>query len=174
MLYLRALLLAPGVILHEFAHHLFCLLTGVRVRKVVYFRLGNPAGFVVHDDPRLYRQVLAIVAGPFVLNSGAALVLFNTALHRVVQAVDMPDYVLAAGLAGLGLSVVLQAFPSRTDAANLISSSNQHLLQWNPLALVGYPLAVAIYAGQSARALGSDWFYALLVGYLALRGFLQS
>jgi hypothetical protein len=172
MLYLRALLLAPGVALHELAHHLFCLLTGVRVRKVVYFRLGNPAGFVVHDEPRLYRQVLAIVAGPFMLNSAVAVVLLNQALRRAVDAGSFAGYSAAFALAGLGLSVALQAFPSRIDASNLIASSNQHLKRANPLALAGYPLAILIYAGQLTRPVGSDWFYTLLICHVALRGFL--
>jgi uncharacterized integral membrane protein len=173
MVYLRALLLAPGVVLHELAHHLFCLLTGVRVRRVVYFRLGNPAGFVVHDEPTLYRQVLAVAAGPFILNSATAVVLFNQALHSAVQAASPAQHLLTVALTGLGLSIALQAFPSRIDAANLITSSNRHLMRGNPLALAGYPLAVVIYAGHVTRPLGSDWFYALLICYVALSGFLR-
>ncbi|WP_431212439.1 DUF3267 domain-containing protein [Puia sp. P3] len=43
------LLTFPGVIVHEFAHQLFCRLYKVPVFEVVYFQLGNPAGYVMHE-----------------------------------------------------------------------------------------------------------------------------
>ncbi len=171
MLYLRVALLAPGVILHEFSHHILCLLSGVRVHQVVYFRMGNPAGFVVHEEPSLYRQIFAIVAGPFFLNSAASVVFLNLALRGWARAEDFPGFALAALLTWLGISVGLQAIPSRADAGNLFHSSNWHLLHGNPFALVGYPVALAVYLVQLAKPLGSEWYYAVLMAYLAQRGF---
>ena len=123
MLYLRIALLAPGVALHEFAHHFFCLLTGVRVHQVVYFRLGNPAGFVVHEEPEFYRQIFAVAAGSVFLNSAAAIVLLNLSLRQAVRATDTLGFGLVAAMAWLGLSAALQALPSRADALNLFRSS---------------------------------------------------
>lgn len=171
MLYLRVALLAPGVILHEFSHHILCLLSGVRVHQVVYFRMGNPAGFVVHEEPSLYRQIFAIVAGPFFLNSAASVVFLNLALRGWARAEDFPGFALAALLTWLGISVGLQAIPSRADAGNLFHSSNWHLLHGNPFALMGYPVALAVYLVQLAKPLGSEWYYAVLMAYLAQRGF---
>lgn len=171
MLYLRVALLAPGVILHEFSHHILCLISGVRVHQVVYFRMGNPAGFVVHEEPSLYRQIFAIVAGPFFLNSAASVVFLNLALRGWARAEDFPGFALAALLTWLGISVGLQAIPSRADAGNLFHSSNWHLLHGNPFALVGYPVALAVYLVQLAKPLGSEWYYAVLMAYLAQRGF---
>lgn len=171
LFYLRIALLAPGVALHEFAHHLFCILTGVRVHKVVYFRLGSPAGFVVHEEPEMYRQIFAVVAGPVFLNSTAAVVLLNLALRQAVLAMDVTGFALVNVMAWLGLSAALQALPSRADALNLLHSSNSHLLKANPVALLGYPVALVIFIIQSARPLGSEWYYALGLAYLALRGF---
>ncbi len=171
MLYLRVALLAPGVILHEFSHHILCLLSGVRVHKVVYFRMGNPAGFVVHEEPHLYRQIFAIVAGPFFLNSAACVVLINLALRQWARAEDFPGFSVAALMTWLGISVGLQAIPSRADAANLFHSSNWHLFHGNPFALVGYPVALAIYLVQLAKPLGSEWYYTVFMAYLAQRGF---
>ncbi len=171
MLYLRVALLAPGVILHEFSHHILCLLSGVRVHQVVYFRMGNPAGFVVHEEPSLYRQIFAIVAGPFFLNSAASVVFLNLALRGWARAEDFAGFALAALLTWLGISVGLQAIPSRADAGNLFHSSNWHLLHGNPFALVGYPVALAVYLVQLAKPLGSEWYYAVLMAYLAQRGF---
>ncbi|HEX9014464.1 MAG TPA: M50 family metallopeptidase [Chloroflexota bacterium] len=171
MLYLRVALLAPGVMLHELAHHLFCLLTGVKVHKVVYFRLGSPAGFVVHEEPELYRQIFAIVAGPVFLNSAMSIVMVNLALRQSVRATDWQGFALAALMVWLGLSAALQAIPSRADAINLFRSSNRHLLRANPAALIGYPVALLIYLVQAARPLGSEWYYAVGMAYIALQGF---
>jgi hypothetical protein len=79
-----------------------------------------------------------------------------------------------AAMVWLGLSSALQALPSRADAANLLRSSNAHLLRLNPAALIGYPVALGIYVTQVARPLGSEWYYALLMAYLAVRGFTGS
>lgn len=171
MHYLRVALVAPGVMLHEFAHYLLCLLTGVRVRKVVFFRMGNPAGFVVHDEPDLYRQLFAVVAGPFFVNSTAAVVLLNLALRQSACGSGFRDLVVVLGLAWLGVSVSLQAIPSRADAGNLFHGTNHHLFRGNPLVLVGYPAALAIYLVHLARPLGSEWLYTLAMAYLAYRGF---
>jgi hypothetical protein len=171
MYYLRVALLAPGVALHEFSHFLLCWLTGVRVRKVVFFRLGSPAGFVVHDEPELYRQIFAIVAGPVFVNSAVAIVLLNQALHRWAEASDPGVYGVAAALAWVGTSAALQALPSRVDAGNLFHSSNRHLWRGNLVALLGYPVAAVVYLAQLVRPLGVEWLYTLLMGYLALRGF---
>lgn len=172
LLYLRVALLAPGVMLHEFSHHIFCLLTGVRVHKVVYFRFGSPAGFVVHEEPELYRQIFAIVAGPFFLNSAVAIVLLNLALRQAVRAGNAVGFALVAVMLWLGISAALQALPSRADATNLLRSSTWHFVHGNPFAILGYPAALAIYAAQLAKPLGSEWFYALLMAYVAERGFI--
>ncbi len=169
--YLRIAFLAPGIMLHEFAHHLLCLLSGVRVQQVVYFRLGNPAGYVVHDEPGLYRQIFAIVAGPFFLNSAVSVVLLNLTLRQWAQATDLPGFGLAVFMTWLGLSAGLQAIPSRADARNLFDSSTWHLFHGNPFAALGYPVAAAIYLVQLARPLAADWYYTVLMAYLATRGF---
>jgi len=169
--YLRIALFAPGIILHEFSHHILCLITGVRVQKVVYFRVGSPAGFVIHDEPMLYRQLFAIVAGPFFLNSTASIVLINISLRQWAKADDLLGLLLAATLTWLGLSFGLQAIPSKADARNLFDSSTWHIKHLNPFAVVGYPVAVAIYIVQLARPLAADWYYAVLLAFLATRGF---
>ncbi len=171
MFYLRVALLAPGVALHEFAHFVLCVLSGVRVRKVVFFRVGAPAGFVVHEEPALYRQAFAIVAGPFFLNSAVSVILLNLALRQWARSFDPMGLGIAALMAWVGVSAGLQAFPSRADATNLFHTSTQHLLHGNPFALLGYPVALVMYVVQWVRPLGAEWFYVLLMAYLAHRGF---
>ena len=171
LFYLRIALLAPGIVLHELSHHLLCLLTGVRVHTAVYFRVGNPAGFVVHEEPELYRQIFAIVAGPFFINSAVSVVLLNLSLRQWAEVGEPSGVGAALAMAWLGVSAGLQAIPSRTDARNLFHSSSRHTLRGNPFALVGYPVALAIYLAHLARPLAAEWFYVLLMAYLALRGF---
>src|ERR1700684_4468 len=67
--FLIALVTFPGVIVHEFAHQLFCRLLRVPVFKVCYIRVGNPAGYVLHEAPKeRWKQVL-IGTGPLFVNS---------------------------------------------------------------------------------------------------------
>ena len=53
----------PGVIVHEFAHQLFCRLAKVAIFEVCYFRIGNPSGYVTHEIPKkTYQNVLILLA----------------------------------------------------------------------------------------------------------------
>ncbi|MCL5265230.1 MAG: metalloprotease family protein [Chloroflexi bacterium] len=161
------ILAMPGVVFHELGHHLFCLLTGVRVYHVVYFRFGNPAGFVVHATPRRFRDHFAIVVGPFILNSIVSFLLFLSVdgkwTRSTLTATAMPTQILilTAVATWLGLSVALQAFPSTGDARGLWHVTNQHVRRGNLLAIVGYPMVALIYLMNLLRRLWLDWIYAL-------------
>src|SRR5579862_7910264 len=73
--FLIAILTFPGVIVHEFAHLLFCKLTGTPVLKVCYFRIGNPAGYVIHGQPPSVWKHILIGIGPFFVNTLIGLVM---------------------------------------------------------------------------------------------------
>lgn len=47
---LISILTFPGIIVHEFAHMLFCRIRKVAVFDACYFRVGNPAGFVIKHE----------------------------------------------------------------------------------------------------------------------------
>jgi len=49
--WLIALVTFPGVILHEYVHKRVAMAVGLQVYKVVYFRIGNPAGYVYCTNP---------------------------------------------------------------------------------------------------------------------------
>jgi hypothetical protein len=51
MRFFYSLLRAPGVILHEFSHVLGCLISGAKVKKVVYF--SNEGGSVIYSSPKI-------------------------------------------------------------------------------------------------------------------------
>src|ERR1039458_3184559 len=59
----------PGVVVHEFAHALFCQMTGTRILKVCFFRFGNPAGYVLHERPASTWHHILIGIGPLFVNT---------------------------------------------------------------------------------------------------------
>lgn len=162
---LLGVLALPGVVFHELGHYLFCRLAGTRVYQVVYFRFGNPAGYVIHATPRRFRDHFAIVVGPFVVNSLTGFLLFTSVVGKWarpirIENVGAQTLLLAVIAIWLGLSVALQAFPSRGDARSLWEVTNRHVRRGNLLAVVGYPFVGIIYLVNILRRLGLDWIYA--------------
>ncbi|MBI2955077.1 MAG: DUF3267 domain-containing protein [Chloroflexi bacterium] len=159
------LLVLPGVVFHELGHYLFCRLVGVRVHEVVYFRFGNPAGYVVHTTPRHFRDHFAIVVGPFVVNSLAGFLLFISVVGKwtrpyATAGIEWQWIVVWTIALWLGVSLSLQAFPSKGDARSLWQAASRHVRRGNILALVGYPVVGLIYLANVLRRLWLDWLYA--------------
>jgi len=86
----------PGVIVHELAHQLFCRWFKVPVFKVVYFRVGNPAGYVQHEIITNKWQSMVVSVGPFFVNTiTGALIAFPAALPVFkFDNANLLDYVL--------------------------------------------------------------------------------
>ena len=151
------LLTFPGVIVHEFAHQLFCRLYKVPVFEVVYFRLGNPAGYVMHEAVKNKAQGIMISIGPFIVNTViGALVSLPAVLpiFRFHTATPL-DYVLIY----LGVSVAMHAFPSRGDASVIWNSVKEP--GTSPLVkFIAYPIVGLIYLGS----LGSFFWLDLMYG----------
>ena len=146
----------PGVIVHEIAHQFFCRLFRVAVFKVCYFRIGNPAGYVVHEVPRNGWQNIKISVGPFLFNSIVGAVIAAPGAIPVLKFEAAPlDYVLV----WLGISIAMHAFPSTGDAKSMW----QGLWSGRSSAfakIVGAPLVAIIYLG----ALGSIFWLDLIYG----------
>ncbi len=47
---LISLVTFPGVVIHELAHQLFCMLCGLKVYEVKYFQINNPNGYVIYQS----------------------------------------------------------------------------------------------------------------------------
>jgi hypothetical protein len=107
---LIALATFPGVIVHELAHQLFCRWFRIPVLNVCYFRVGNPAGFVIHEPATKSYQSVLISVGPFLVNTIiGALVSFPAAIPVIrFGAGDLLDYFLI----WLGVSIAMHAIPS--------------------------------------------------------------
>lgn len=164
--WIAALATFPGIIFHEIAHVLFCRLLGVRVRKACYFRLGDPAGYVLHDTPETAYQSIIISAGPFFFNSAAgALAASTVAIPAIRPHTGGPlHYVLI----WLGVSIAMHAFPSTGDARAMwraVWSRRSPL----PAKLIGTPLVLLIYGGALGSVIWLDLAYGIAVVILLPR-----
>lgn len=151
----------PGVIVHEMAHTLLCFLTRTRVLKVRLFRLGNPAGYVMHEKPHGAWKTILIGTGPFLVNTMAgfliaacAWVLWDGATARSV--------VVGAVLIWLAVSVVMHSFPSTGDAGSIWGTVRD---RGCPVLVkvVAVPVAGFIYLGALGSVFWLDLVYALAV-----------
>jgi hypothetical protein len=157
-----ALLTFPGVIIHEAAHMLFCKLGGVAVLDVCFFRVGNPAGYVVHEEPRNFRTAFLISVGPFIVNSLLCIVLCFPAFVPV-RIFDRPDPI-SYFLLWLGLSIGMHAFPSMQDANVLWHHAAAAAKKLNPLAILSFPLVVVIYVANIGSIFWLDLMYGVAIG----------
>jgi hypothetical protein len=144
----------PGVIIHEFAHKFFCSLTGTKVLEVCYFRFGNPAGFVIHEQPATVWQHILIGIGPLFVNTGLGLLLGALALP-LKHSAPAVFYVLF----WLAISVAMHSFPSSGDAKSIWNAVWNHSAPISAK-LVGTPLVGVIFLG----AIGSIFWLDLIYG----------
>lgn len=123
-----AILLFPGVIVHEAAHVLLCKLFGVRVYDVRYFSIGKRMGYVEHDRSPVPLQDTLIGLGPLLINPlvgfGLGALLLNVTWRHLLQG---PIYLIYCWL---GLSVATMGAPSFSDV-----SEARHLAIWGNSAI---------------------------------------
>jgi hypothetical protein len=155
----------PGVVVHEFAHLLFCHLTGTRVLRVCFFRFGNPAGYVIHERPASTWRHILIGVGPLFV---------NTSLGLAGGLAAAPVGALAGGRGAyfaalwVSVSVAMHSFPSTGDARSIWGAL------WRRDApilarLVGAPLVGLIYLGALGSILWLDLAYGMGVAVLLPR-----
>jgi hypothetical protein len=150
------------VIVHEIAHMLFCRLRGVAVLDVRFFRFGNPAGYVLHENTDNFNTTFLIAVGPFILNSLlCVLICFPAYLPMKVFEVEHPFNFF---LLWLGVSIGMHAFPSNQDASVLWSQAGRAARSLNPLAVLSYPLVIVIYLANLGSIVWLDLFYGLALG----------
>jgi len=152
----------PGVIVHEFAHQLFCRLTRVAVFKVVYFQFQNPVGYVLHEIPNEKWKSVLISVGPFFVNTIVGAVIAMPAAIPVFKFHETnPLYYL---LIWLGVSIAMHAFPSTGDAQSMWNSVSEGKSFTKYLVM---PIVGLIYLG----ALGSMFWLDLIYGAGVAVGF---
>ena len=158
----------PGVVVHELAHVAFCKFTDTRILKVCYFRVGNPAGYVIHEQPSTVWRHILIGVGPFFVNTflGFMLGIIAIPMHMDLGHPTPPQLLLL----WLGVSIAMHSFPSTGDARSI-----WHAV-WSkgtPISarLIGSPLVVVIFAGAFGSILWLDALYGL--GVVGAAGALQ-
>jgi len=153
----------PGVIVHELAHKIFCHLTGTRVVQVCYFRLGNPAGYVIHEQPTSVWKHILIGIGPFFLNTILGLVLGLMAL-ALKHAMHQENFAFGL-LVWLAISIAMHSFPSSGDAKSIWRAVWE---RQSPILakIVASPLVAVIFIG----AIGSIFWLDLAYGFLIVFG----
>lgn len=158
---LISILTFPGIIFHELGHEWFCRWTGVPVREVCYFRLGNPAGYVIHARPKKFYQAFFIALGPLITGTFIAIPVF--VLSKWIALIH-PQLELL--LVWLGVSIAANAFPSSGDAKNLWQETNRHV-RHSFGAVVGYPFVLLMYIADILSVFWFDFFYAGILYSLA-------
>jgi len=106
--------LFPGVIFHEAAHIIGCLISGAKIRSISLF--SKEGGEVVHERPVIpYVGIFLISIFPFLLGSAAIYLITSRAvadisLNSLTAAKIIYFYLL--------ISILLTMFPSSTDIKN--------------------------------------------------------
>jgi hypothetical protein len=150
----------PGVIVHEFAHQLFCRLFRTSVLDVCYFRVGNPSGYVVHEQPSKGSHQIWIGLGPFFINTiiGALIALPSAIPVIQFHNATFIDYILI----WLGVSITMHSFPSTGDAKNIWSSVKERETSW-PVRILVSPIVGLIYVCSIGSVVWLDFIYGVAV-----------
>jgi len=154
----------PGVIVHETAHLFFCRVFKLAVYDVCFFRLGNPAGYVIHERTDNFKALFFVSMGPFFINT-VLCILFCTAAFLPVWVLKVDDK-LAYFFYWLGLSIGMHAFPSTGDLNNLWSVAPPLAKRGNLWAIASVPLIGLLYVLNFARVVWADLGYGIAVGIL--------
>ena len=161
--FLIAWITFPGVIVHEFGHRLFCNLTDTPVRQVCYFRFGNPAGYVIHEQPDSAWKHILIGIGPLIVNSTFGFVIGFGAILNPWKAEGL-GIITTSILIWLAVSIAMHSFPSRVDADGIWSAVYDNEAPAIARA-VAFPLVVLIYLGAIGSIFWLDLAYGAAVAW---------
>lgn len=143
----------PGVVIHELGHKIFCDIAKVKVKRVCYFRFGNPAGFVVHEAPKNFFQSLLIVFGPFIFGTLFSILCY---VYSYFYKGEIAEIIFI----WIGFSAACNSFPSDADAKVLWQETNRHVKK-NVFAIIGYPFALLIWLQNKLGYVYFDVIYAI-------------
>ena len=159
---LISILSFPGVIVHEFAHVLFCKLRNVAIFDVCYFRVGDPSGFVIHEATPNFTTTFLVSMGPFFVNTLLCLFICLPA-YMPVKFFDL-NHPLSYFLIWLGVSIGMHAIPSNQDASNVYEQAKEQVKHWNILAIISFPLVFMIFIFNILRFFWIDLIYGSAIG----------
>ena len=121
---LRSIFYMPGVIIHEFSHHLFCIIFGAKVINVCYYNFKDSSGYVLHNRPKHLYQDILIATAPFFVNSFlGGLVAYPTIINKLS----------ITGFVNFNWTDILRIIISISIGMNAIPSKGDGLSIWNYL-----------------------------------------
>ena len=155
--FLISIVTFPGVIVHEIAHRLSADLLGIPVYQVCYFRVGNPAGYVVHAPVERVRDALLISVTPLIVNTVlCALITFSAVFPLFILRAEQYSFVFIV-IAWVGISVGMHAFPSNEDMNALVGMVSVQQKGGITLAIA----KIVSWVFKIANALRFVWFDAI-------------
>ena len=166
---LYIIIVAPGIIVHEFSHMIFCVLSGVRVFKVRYLQFKNPAGYVEHAQPRGFIRAFFISIGPLLFGSALSFALFWFTLYLIKNfQFSIFNFITIIFSIWFAFAIAINCFPSDGDARVLLSEAKRHVFQkFNPFALILFPFVWLIQLANYLKRWHFDWIYAIFLLILA-------
>ena len=159
---LIAILTFPGIIVHEFAHMLFCKIRKVAVFDACYFQVDNPSGYVIHENSENFKTTFLISMGPFFVNTILCLLICLPAYFPIsVFNLSNP---FSYFLMWLGLSIGMHAIPSNQDANNVFTQAKEKIKKFDILAIVSFPIVAIIFVLNVLRFFWSDLIFGAAIG----------
>lgn len=162
--FLISLLTFPGVIVHELAHQICCRLMDVPVYKVKYFQLKNPCGYVLHEKTENPWKTLLISVGPFLVNTILGVVIMLPISIKIFELNRTDPSTIILGW--LGLSVLVNSFPSKGDADVLVDGVLKNKEVSILIRIIIAPIIGLIYLGAIGQVVWLDFIYAVGVSVL--------
>lgn len=160
--FLIAALTFPGVIVHEFAHQLFCRLFRVPVYDVVYFQMKNPGGYVAHEPTEKPLASFMISVGPFIVNTLLGMLIVFPAAIELFR-FEVYQNILILLLGWLGISILMHAFPSTGDAKVMVQSILKNPDVNLAVKVVTAPVIGLVYLGALGSMMWLDLIYAVFM-----------
>ena len=146
---LRSIFYMPGVIIHELAHHIFCVIFSAKVIDVCYYNFKDSSGYVLHEQPKhLYQNVLISIA-PFLMNSFiGGLVAYPTIINKLytlgLLSLNWQDFLKII----FSISIGMNAIPSKGDGLSLwysVGDSDMNFLLKLSAKIIITPMVLIIF-----------------------------
>ena len=167
---LRSIFYMPGVISHEFSHHIFCIIFNAKVLEVCYYNFKNSSGYVLHERPKHLYQTILISTSPFFFNSILGALISYPPINRLslsgLGSLNWQDLLMLI----ISISIGMNAIPSKSDGLsiwNSLDKSDMNLLLKITTRIILSPLIlVLLIINMGSSYLKIDLFYGICVCFL--------
>ena len=160
----------PGVITHEFSHHIFCIIFNAKVLDVCYYNFKNSSGYVLHNRPKHLYQNILISTAPFFFNSILGALISYSSINKLslsgLASLNWQDLLMLM----ISISIGINAIPSKSDGLNIwnsVGNSDMNLLLKLISKLIIAPLVIMVLLiNFGSSYIKFDLFYGVCVCFL--------